>query len=112
MVPTDKKVYLATGFTDMRKSINGLSEIVQDLLGEELFSESLFVFCNKAQNRLKILYWDSNGFVLWLKRLEKDKFKWPKNEREVLQIKSKALHWLLAGLDMSQAHERLNYQYV
>ena len=112
MVPNDKKVYLAIGATDMRKQINGLASIVQDLLGEELFSENLFVFCNRARDRIKILYWNKNGFCLWLKRLEKQKFRWPNNEKEVLEIKSTALEWLLAGLDVNQAHERLNFRYV
>jgi len=112
MLPNDTKVYLALGPTDLRKAINGLGAIVQELLEEELFTGSLFVFCNRPKTLIKALYWDSNGFCLWIKRLERDRFCWPDREEEVLEIERRALEWLLAGLDMSQAHERLNYRYV
>ena len=106
---TSRNVYLALGVTDMRKSINGLSVLVQEHLGEQLFDGSLFVFCNRARNRIKILYWDENGFCLWLKRLEHARFQWPVTEGEVRQIKREALEWLLAGLDVRQAHETLKF---
>ena len=113
MIPQGVRVYLAIGPTDLRKAINGLSVLVQDVLGEELFAGSLFAFCNRARNRIKILYWDTNGFCLWMKRLEeRQRFRWPKREEEVLEVEPRALEWLLAGLDMSQAHERLNYRLV
>ncbi len=110
MLPVDTKVYLALGATDLRKAINGLTALVQELLSDEVFSGSLFVFCNRSQNLIKAVYWDSNGFCLWTKRLEKHKFCWPEREEEVLEIERRALEWLLAGLDMTQAHERLNYR--
>ena len=69
---SDLKVYLALGYTDMRKAINGLSIIVEDL-NLDPFSGHLFVFCNRRRKILKILYWDTNGFCLWQKRLEKDR---------------------------------------
>jgi transposase len=72
-----KKVYLACGKTDMRKSIDGLSAIVQARFKLDLFSEALFVFCNGSRNRIKILQWDGDGFWLHFKRLEKGRFKWP-----------------------------------
>jgi len=72
-----KKVYLAVGSTDMRKSINGLSGIVQDSFSLDPFGEALFVFCNRKRDRIKILQWDSDGFWLLFKRLEKGHFRWP-----------------------------------
>lgn len=105
-------VYLALGVTDMRKSINGLSLLVQNGDLGHLFSGSLFVFCNRNQNIIKILYWHVNGFCLWQKRLEKDRFKWPTDEREVLKIKPAQLEWLLSGLDIHQAHESLTFASV
>ncbi len=72
------KVYLAPGYTDMRKAINGLSILV-DHLDLDPFSGHLFVFCNRRQTMLKILYWEVNGFCLWQKRLEKNRFTWPKS---------------------------------
>jgi len=110
---SDLKVYLALGYTDMRKAINGLSIIVEDL-NLDPFSGHLFVFCNRRRKILKILYWDSNGFCLWQKRLEKDNFKWPKTEAEVMQLDHRQLRWLLDGMNISQrnAHRKLHYQTV
>ena len=61
---------------------------------------------------MKILYWDRNGFCVWMKRLEKDVFRWPETESEVLEISRSALDWLLHGLDLRQAHQRLTYSSV
>jgi transposase len=112
LLPSQAKVYLALGATDMRKSINGLALLVGDLLDGALFSGSCFVFCNRGRDRIKILYWDRNGFCLWMKRLEQHRFQWPKTEAEVLEITREALAWLLAGLDVQQAHQKLVFQRV
>jgi transposase len=103
------KVYLALGTTDMRKSINGLSLLVEDQFDLDLFTGNLFAFCNRRRDMVKILYWSGNGFCIWLKRLEEDQFRWPDSEQEVMEITSAALDWLLHGLDLRQAHRRLNY---
>ena len=71
----NEKVYLAAGFTDLRKSIDGLAAIVQISFKLDPFSENLFVFCNKNRDRLKILRWEYNGFWLYLRRLEQGKFR-------------------------------------
>ena len=105
----EAKVYVAVGATDMRKSINGLSLLVEEHFQLDLFSGSLFAFCNRNKDRVKILYWDCNGFCLWLKRLEQDTFRWPETESDVLEISRPALDWLLHGLDLRQAHQRLTY---
>jgi transposase len=113
MIPQDSiNVYLALGSTDMRKAINGLSVLVEQAMGLNPFSGDLFVFCNRRQNIIKILYWDNNGFALWHKRLEEHRFKWPQRAEQVLTIDRKQLNWLLAGLDLTSAHQRLYYQYV
>ena len=112
MLPRISRVHLALGVTDMRKSINGLAVLAEQAMGKNVFSGDLFAFCNRSRNRVKILYWDQNGFCLWLKRLEEDRFQWPETEKEVMEIDREALDWLLAGLDLSQAHQRLNYQRV
>ncbi len=67
-------VFLATGVTDMRKSIDGLSVLVVDVLEQDPLSSHLFVFCNRARDKIKILYWHNNGFWLFYRRLEKQRF--------------------------------------
>lgn len=104
------QVYISLGVTDMRKSINGLSVIVEEDLGLDLFAGNLFAFCNRNRDIVKILYWDQNGFCVWKKRLEKDRFRWPESEKEVITISRSALNWLLHGLDLSQAHRSLPYR--
>lgn len=105
-------VYIAIGSTDMRKSINGLSILVEQAMALNPFSGDLFVFCNRLRNIVKILYWDRNGFCLWHKRLEKDRFKWPQSADEVITIDQRQLQWLLSGLNISDAHGRLYYQKI
>jgi transposase len=105
----DKPVYLACGYTDMRKSINGLSAIVEGSFKLDPFDGALFVFCNRQRNRLKILSWEDNGFWLHLKRLERGHFKWPAAGEEAamtltaeeltLLIKSPGVEQKLRGKD-------------
>jgi len=110
--PPNTKVFLALGATDMRKAINGLSIIVSEHMGQDIFSGNLFVFCNRTQTILKILYWEKNGFCLWQKRLEKDRFKWPKSSKEVMDISSRELAWLVDGLNINHAHKPLKYSMI
>lgn len=98
----------------MRKAIDGLSILVSDKFNLDPFSGHLFAFCNRKQNMVKILYWDRNGFCLWHKRLEKDRFQWPRSKQEVMTIGSQELAWLMDGLSIHQekAHKRLKYSTV
>lgn len=96
----------------MRKQINGLSVIAEEDLGKDPFSGSLFLFCNKQRRLLKVLYWDKNGFCLWLKRLEKDRFPWPVTEEMVKEITLEQLQMLLQGIDFWNAHKQLKYSSV
>jgi transposase len=109
---TKIKILIKPGNTDFRKQINGLALIVENDLKLNAFSNYLFLFCSKNRSRLKILYWDRNGFCLWLKRLEKDKFPWPKNETEAREITYDELKLLLDGIDFFHAHKILNYKTV
>lgn len=106
------QVFLALGVTDMRKSINGLSLLVEEHFEQNIFSGSLFVFCNRRRDMVKILYWEKNGFCVWLKRLEEDFFLWPESEDEILEVNARALDWLLSGLDLSSAHQEKDYKSV
>jgi transposase len=112
MLPTaSTRIFLALGSTDMRKAINGLSILVQNRLELDPLSGSIFVFCNRRRNMIKVLYWDRNGFCLWQKRLEKHLFVWPQRAEQVMQIDARQLSWLLEGLDISYlcGHESLIY---
>ena len=108
------KVYIATGITDMRKSINGLSILVADQLELDPLSGHLFAFCNRKRDIIKILYWDRNGFCLWMKRLESQTYRWPDENAASVSISNRELSWLLDGLDIRQkrAHRSLHYSIV
>jgi transposase len=94
--------YLACGATDLRKSIDGLALIIQMKFQLDPFSNSLFIFCNKSRDKIKILQWECTGFWLYYKRLEKGAFKWPSNKDEVKHITQRELNWLLDGLSLEQ----------
>ncbi len=108
------QVYLATGITDMRKSINGLSMLVAEHLEMDPLSGHLFAFCNRKRDIVKVLYWDRNGFCLWQKRLEKDTYKWPETGADAMPLGIGELHWLTEGLSLVQenAHRRLAFSMV
>ena len=107
------RVYLAPGVTDMRKSIDTLAILVAEQMVLDPLSGHLFAFCNRKRDTVKILCWYRNGFCLYHKRLERDRFRWPDNPTEVQQIGLRELRWLLDGLSLVQsAHPRLHYQSV
>lgn len=109
------QVYLATGSTDMRKSIDGLAAIVQQSFSLDPFSSCLFVFCNKSRDKIKILQWEHNGFWLYYRRLEKGKFQWPKgNVTTSMKVGIRELNWLLDGLSLEQkqAHRKVSANIV
>ncbi|KPU42596.1 IS66 Orf2 like protein [Oxobacter pfennigii] len=95
-------IYIVCGYTDMRKSINGLASIVQSSLGLDPFSRKLFLFCGKRADRMKVLLWEDDGFVLLYKRLENGKFKWPRTEEQVRDITWQEFRWLTEGLAIDQ----------
>lgn len=97
-----EKIYIATGYTDMRKSIDGLAAIVQQNFQFSPFQNSLFLFCGRKRDRMKVLYWEGDGFVLLYKRLESGCFQWPKNAEAVKCITPQEFRWLLEGLCLKQ----------
>lgn len=109
------QVYLASGSTDLRKSIDGLAAIVQEGFQLDPFSSSLFVFCNRKKDKLKILHWEHNGFWLYYRRLENGVFQWPdETEKQPLAISHRQLNWLLDGLPLHQnkAHQKVPAKFV
>lgn len=110
-----KKVFIHKEPVDMRKAINGLSEIVQLSEMGNLMEPHLFVFSGRRKNVIKVLYFDKSGFALWMKRLEKDKFPWPKKFTEsVVTVTPEQLSWLLEGYDIWKVKpfEELNFKRV
>lgn len=106
----NKPVYLALGPTDMRKSIDSLAALVQSSFDLDPFCESLFVFCNRQKDKLKILEWDYNGFWLYYRRLERGRFEWPdKGASATAKVDYRQLRWLLDGLALRQpkAHKEV-----
>ena len=111
----DVEVYLCRDIVDMRKSINGLSILVEQTLGLDPFAAQLFVFCNRKRDKVKILYWERSGFVLWYKRLEKHRFPWPDERADaVVSMTGRELNWLLDGIDLFRLkpHASLSYESV
>jgi len=106
------RVYIALTPTDFRKSINGLSACVLDELSLSPQSGDCYLFWNKSRNKVKILFWDNNGFVLYYKRLEKGRFKIPRDMNfHYLEVTQDQLDWLLAGLDfmLMKQFNQINY---
>ena len=109
------QVHLACGATDMRKSIDGLAAIVTYSFELDPFGPSLFVFCNRGRDKLKILFWENNGFWLFYRRLEKGRFPWPTEAGPSPRtIDRRQLQWLLDGLELEQskAHQPLAFSHV
>lgn len=97
-----ENIYIACGKTDMRKSIDGLATIVQSQYHLDPFTKSIFLFCGGKSDRIKILMWEGDGFVLLYKRLESGRFRWPRNAADVNPISWKQFTWLMQGLDIEQ----------
>ncbi len=109
LVPAGKRFFIRPGVTDMRKSIGTLASLVENEIGVSPFSEDYFLFSNRQKNIVKILYWHLNGFALWTKRLEKDRFPWPNTETDLQEMSEQQILWLLSGIDTRKEHKRLEY---
>ena len=97
-----RDIYIACGYTDMRKSIDGLAAIVQQQFRMDPFSPALFLFCGKRRDRFKALLWEGDGFILFYKRLENGTFRWPRSQEEVKPITWQQFRWLMEGLELEQ----------
>ena len=97
---------------DFRKSFRGLSAIVEMELGHDPFSGSLYAFTNRARNRIKILLWEDNGFVLYYKALAEERFHWPAPGEATMTITGEQLNWLIDGYDIGamRPHKVLRYE--
>jgi transposase len=105
MIATDLanvQVWVATTPIDMRKSFDGLAEVVRSFLGHDPLSGSLFVFRNKGGHLVKVLWWDRDGLTIYYKRLERGEFRWPKSGKPAVEVTAEQLLRLLSGLDVKQ----------
>jgi len=95
-------VYIACGYTDLRRGIDGLASLVQQQFELDPFSNTLFLFCGRRRDRIKGLYWEENGFILLYKRLESGSFQWPRNGAEARELSAQQYRWLMEGLSVEQ----------
>ena len=108
-LPAGQQVYLITGYTDLRRSIDGLASIIQGQLNLEPFSTALFLFCGRRRDRIKGLLWESDGFLLLYKRLDNGCFQWPRSEMEAKLLTPQQVRWLLEGLKIEHPGLPTNY---
>lgn len=100
---------------DMRRGINGLAEIVEAAGMGDLRGSYLFVFSGRRKNTIKVIYWDKSGFALWMKRLEKANFPWPKKHGdEVVKLTPREFSWLLDGYDVWKVKpfEKIEFDFI
>src|ERR1700677_4618876 len=99
-LPLPVRIFLCTRHADLRKSFDGLAQMVREFLGADPLSGHLFVFRNKRGDRLKLLYWDSDGLAIWYKRLEQGAFRFPAATSDGLEIRAADLMMILDGVDL------------
>lgn len=104
-------VYVHRAPVDFRKSINGLAALVEQSMALNPFHRACFVFGNKRRDKIKVLFWRTNGFWLCYKRLEQERFAWPKRDTAVVTLTLQQLQWLLEGMDIDalKGHQSLHY---
>jgi transposase len=108
--PSSVRIFLCLQPADMRRSFDGLSRMVDEVIGEDPLSGYLFVFLNKRSNRMKILYWDRDGFALWYKRLEEGAFCFPHAEGDSVAVNSTDLSMILDGVDFNSIKRKKRYK--
>lgn len=96
------KYYVACGYTDLRRGIDGLAAIVCQQFGQELREDSIFLFCGRRTDRIKALYYSGDGYVLIYKRLNNGAFQWPRTVGEPRQLDARSFRWLMEGLKIEQ----------
>lgn len=97
-----RNYYIACGYTDMRKQIDGLVSMIQLQFGKTIDEESIFLFCGHKADRIKAIYWDGTGYILLYKRLREKRFQWPRTEQDLKQLNAQEFRWLMEGLTICQ----------
>lgn len=105
-------IYLYRDPIDFRKSFRGLAAIVELELGHNPFQGGLYGFTNRRRDKIKLLFWEDNGFVLYYKSLAEDKFHWPRTDQQVMSLSADQINWLLDGydLDAMKGHQKRHYE--
>jgi transposase len=103
------RVFLAVEPADMRKGFDGLAQLVRDQIAQDPLSGHLYVFRNRRRDRIKILYWDSDGWALWMKRLEKGSFRFPEAHGGRVEVTPAEMAAILEGIDLSRARRFPRY---
>lgn len=103
-ISASSEIYLVCGYTDMRKSIDGLRAIVEGTLKLDSKNHALFLFCGRRCDRIKALIWEGNGYVLLYKRLdvENGRYRWPRDKSEARNLTWQQFDWLMSGIDIEQ----------
>jgi transposase len=115
-LPASVRVYLCASACDMRKSFDGLHAMVTQSMELDAFGGHLFVFANRRRDRIKILYWDRDGFAVWAKRLEQGTYAMPFGDTGAIEgekrreITAAELGALLSGIDLNRAERRKRYR--
>jgi transposase len=111
LLPSPVRVFLCTRSTDLRKSFDGLSGLVQECFGQDLLTGHLFLFLNRRRDRIKILYFDRDGLAIWYKRLEIGSFQLPQTGvQDGIELEPTQLAMLLSGIDLQSARQRKRFQ--
>lgn len=108
------RIFLYREPVDFRKSVQGLSAIVERELAHNLFEGGLYAFTNRQHNKIKCLFWEDNGFVLYYKALAEEKFRWPRQGEALISLTGQQINWLLDGYDIAlmKGHKKLHYESV
>ncbi len=111
LLPASVRIFLCTRPTDMRKSFDGLSGLVQECFRQDLLTGHLFLFVNRRRDRLKALYFDHDGAVIWYKRLEAGTFQLPSSTQgDGIELQPAQLALILSGIDLASARQRKRFR--
>jgi transposase len=104
------RVFVAVPPADLRKGYDGLARLAHDVIAQDPLSGHLFVFANRKRNRIKILYWDRDGYAVWMKRLERGNFRWPTPASDHVEWTALELAAVLGGIDLKVTRKRPRYE--
>lgn len=108
------QVYLYQGVVDFRRGHRGLASLIEHEPGHDPFTGTLYLFANRQRNKLKCLFWEENGFVLYYKALAEERFHWPHTDQELVSLNGEQVNWLIDGYNLAlmTPHRRLHYESV